>query len=122
MLAGAGLGYAMLQVLEEWPRLLHCRRPAAKWAVGHLPSNASRACAPCAAAAYLTCLPSPTGLSTEFLPRSWHSVLHVNGVTVYGEEETEDGEGGAFMVSAVVRAPPDDTFTVSGQGCGLGQC
>lgn len=42
--------------------------------------------------------------------RAWSSVLHINGVAVYSEEVDEDGEGGAIMVSAVVRAPPVDVF------------
>jgi hypothetical protein len=42
--------------------------------------------------------------------RGWSSVLHINGISVYAEEQDEDGEGGAIMVSAVVRAPPMDVF------------
>ncbi|KAL4433733.1 hypothetical protein ABPG75_000174 [Micractinium tetrahymenae] len=42
--------------------------------------------------------------------RAWASVLHVNGVAVYVEEQDADGEGGAIMVSAIVRAPPTDVF------------
>lgn len=42
--------------------------------------------------------------------RAWASVLHVNGVAVYVEEQDADGEGGAIMVSAIVRAPPSDVF------------
>ena len=53
-------------------------------------------------------------LQCEYQPRSWRSVLHVNGVTVYAEEEGPDGEGGGVMVSAVVRASPEDTFKVGG--------
>lgn len=45
-----------------------------------------------------------------YQPRSWRSLFHTNGVTVYEEEEGDDGEGGAFMVSCVVRATPKDTF------------
>ncbi len=30
--------------------------------------------------------------------RAWASVLHVNGVAVYVEEQDADGEGGAIMV------------------------
>jgi hypothetical protein len=48
----------------------------------------------------------------EYRPRSWRSVHHENGVTVYAEEEGADGEGGAIMVSAVVRASPEETFKV----------
>lgn len=44
--------------------------------------------------------------------RSWASVLHINGVSVYLEEQDDDGDGGAVMVSAVVRAPPMDVFKV----------
>ena len=40
--------------------------------------------------------------------RSWASLLHINGISVYVEELDEDGGGGALMVSAVVRAPPSD--------------
>ncbi len=40
--------------------------------------------------------------------RSWASVLHINGVAVYVEERDARGEGGALMVSAVVRAPPEE--------------
>ena len=32
--------------------------------------------------------------------RAWASVLHVNGVAVYVEEQDADGEGGAIMVRA----------------------
>ncbi|EFN53068.1 hypothetical protein CHLNCDRAFT_137358 [Chlorella variabilis] len=63
--------------------------------------------------------------------RAWASVLHVNGVAVYVEEQDAEGEGGAIMVrgekvmaavvvvvvavavvvvSAVVRAPPSDVL------------
>jgi hypothetical protein len=50
------------------------------------------------------------GGSTGPYRRAWSSVLHINGVAVYSEEVDEDGEGGAIMVSAVVRAPPVDVF------------
>lgn len=40
------------------------------------------------------------------------SVLHVNGIAVYVEEQDADGEGGAIMVSAIVRAPTADVFRV----------
>ncbi len=40
--------------------------------------------------------------------RSWASLLHINGISVYVEELDENGGGGALMVSAVVRAPPSD--------------
>lgn len=52
--------------------------------------------------------------SPEILPdahatrRSWASLLHINGISVYVEELDADGGGGALMVSAVVRAPPAD--------------
>lgn len=46
-------------------------------------------------------------------PRAWRALLHTNGVTVYAEEESSDGAGGGLMVSAVVRAPPSDTFKAS---------
>lgn len=42
--------------------------------------------------------------------RAWQSVRHVNGVAVYAEEEGLDGEGGAFMVSAIVRSSPAECF------------
>jgi hypothetical protein len=45
--------------------------------------------------------------------RAWASVLHINGISVYVEEQDEEGEGGAVMVSAVVRAPPADVFKAS---------
>ncbi|KAI7837930.1 hypothetical protein COHA_008236 [Chlorella ohadii] len=44
--------------------------------------------------------------------RTWQSVRHVNGVAVYAEEEGADGEGGALMVSAVVRSSPQECFEV----------
>ncbi len=46
--------------------------------------------------------------------RTWQSVRHVNGVAVYAEEEGADGEGGALMVSAVVRSSPQECFEVRG--------
>ena len=49
--------------------------------------------------------------------RTWQSVRHVNGVAVYAEEEGVDGEGGALMVSAVVRSSPQECFEVGGS-CG----
>ncbi|KAL4514332.1 hypothetical protein Ndes2526B_g03998 [Nannochloris sp. 'desiccata'] len=42
--------------------------------------------------------------------RAWASVMHINGISVYVEEQDEAKEGGAVMVSAVVRAPPVDVF------------
>jgi hypothetical protein len=42
--------------------------------------------------------------------RAWASVMHINGISVYVEEQDDVGEGGAVMVSAVVRAPPVDVF------------
>ena len=42
--------------------------------------------------------------------RGWKSVLHINGISVYVEDYDEVGDGGAIMVSAVVRAPPKDVF------------
>lgn len=45
---------------------------------------------------------------TSHTKRSWASLLHINGISVYVEELDEDGGGGALMVSAVVRAPPSD--------------
>ena len=47
--------------------------------------------------------------------RTWQSVRHVNGVAVYAEEEGADGEGGALMVSAVVRSSPQECFEVRGK-------
>lgn len=44
--------------------------------------------------------------------RAWQSVRHVNGVAVYAEEEGLDGEGGALMVSAIVRSSPQECFEV----------
>ncbi len=38
--------------------------------------------------------------------RKWASLRHVNGVAVYQEEAGPHGEGGAFMISAVVRSTP----------------
>lgn len=46
--------------------------------------------------------------------RAWQSVRHVNGVAVYAEEEGLDGEGGALMVSAIVRSSPQECFEVCG--------
>ena len=37
---------------------------------------------------------------------------HVNGVAVYQEHAEQSGAGGAFMVSAVVRATPKACFKV----------
>lgn len=42
--------------------------------------------------------------------RAWQSVRHVNGVAVYAEEEGPDGDGGALMVSAIVRSSPQECF------------
>jgi hypothetical protein len=44
--------------------------------------------------------------------RAWASVLHINGISVYVEEQDKTGDGGAIMVSAVVHAPPSDVFKV----------
>lgn len=49
----------------------------------------------------------------ERVLRQWQSVRHVNGVAVYAEEEGPDGDGGALMVSAVVRSSPQECFDVS---------
>lgn len=46
--------------------------------------------------------------SEQVSKRSWASLLHINGISVYVEELDDDGGGGALMVSAVVRAPPSD--------------
>ncbi|KFM23600.1 hypothetical protein F751_2859 [Auxenochlorella protothecoides] len=43
-------------------------------------------------------------------PRSWASVMHINGVALFVEDSDADGSGGAIMVSAVVKAPPHDVF------------
>ena len=53
---------------------------------------------------------STSTTSTTSRHRNWQSVHHVNGVAVYAEEENEEGEGGAFMASVVVRAPPRACF------------
>lgn len=45
--------------------------------------------------------------------RRWASLRHVNGVAVYQEHAEQSGEGGAFMVSAVVRATPKSCFQVT---------
>ena len=42
----------------------------------------------------------------------WANLRHVNGVAVYQEHAEQSGEGGAFMVSAVVRATPKACFKV----------
>jgi len=42
--------------------------------------------------------------------RAWASVMHINGISVYVEEQDDAGQGNAVMVSAVVRAPPVDVF------------
>ncbi|DBA89089.1 hypothetical protein WJX77_009682 [Trebouxia sp. C0004] len=42
--------------------------------------------------------------------RRWANLRHVNGVAVYQEHAEQSGEGGAFMVSAVVRATPKSCF------------
>jgi hypothetical protein len=44
--------------------------------------------------------------------RKWASLRHVNGVAVYQEDEDPDGEGGALMVSAIVRSTPKAAFKV----------
>lgn len=54
--------------------------------------------------------------------RRWANLRHVNGVAVYQEHAEQSGAGGAFMVSAVVRATPKACFKVSPlhqQGCML---
>lgn len=51
---------------------------------------------------------SSNASNAEAAKRSWASLLHINGISVYVEELDEDGGGGALMVSAVVRAPPSD--------------
>ena len=45
--------------------------------------------------------------------RRWANLRHVNGVAVYQEHAEQSGEGGAFMVSAVVRSTPKACFTVN---------
>ncbi len=45
--------------------------------------------------------------------RRWANLRHVNGVAVYQEHAEQSGEGGAFMVSAVVRATPKSCFQVT---------
>ena len=45
--------------------------------------------------------------------RRWANLRHVNGVAVYQEHAEQSGAGGAFMVSAVVRATPKACFKVS---------
>ena len=45
--------------------------------------------------------------------RRWANLRHVNGVAVYQEHAEQSGEGGAFMVSAVVRATPKSCFQVA---------
>ena len=42
----------------------------------------------------------------------WANLRHVNGVAVYQEHAEQSGDGGAFMVSAVVRATPKACFKV----------
>ena len=42
----------------------------------------------------------------------WANLRHVNGVAVYQEHAEQSGEGGAFMVAAVVRATPKACFKV----------
>lgn len=44
--------------------------------------------------------------------RRWANLRHVNGVAVYQEHAEQSGAGGAFMVSAVVRATPKACFKV----------
>lgn len=51
---------------------------------------------------------SMDGEDSSHTKRSWASLLHINGISVYVEELDADGGGGALMVSAVVRAPPSD--------------
>lgn len=51
---------------------------------------------------------APGHQGSEVQKRSWASLLHINGISVYVEELDADGGGGALMVSAVVRAPPSD--------------
>ncbi|KAK9814451.1 hypothetical protein WJX72_006118 [[Myrmecia] bisecta] len=40
----------------------------------------------------------------------WASFRHVNGVAIFQENSNAEGEGGALMVSAVMRAPPATVF------------
>jgi hypothetical protein len=47
-----------------------------------------------------------------YTTHKWASLRHVNGVSVYQEEEGPNGQGGAFMVSAIVRTSPQAVFKV----------
>ncbi|KAL3141693.1 hypothetical protein ABBQ32_004380 [Trebouxia sp. C0010 RCD-2024] len=48
--------------------------------------------------------------------RRWANLRHVNGVAVYQEHAEQSGAGGAFMVSAVVRATPKACFKALMEG------
>jgi hypothetical protein len=47
-----------------------------------------------------------------YTTHKWASLRHVNGVSVYQEDEGPNGQGGAFMVSAIVRTSPQAVFKV----------
>ncbi|KAK9823769.1 hypothetical protein WJX72_005371 [[Myrmecia] bisecta] len=64
-------------------------------------------------ASFHASLPRPeedNGVSWQPPKRKWANFRHVNGVAVYQEAEGPDGQGGAFMVSAVVRSHPRAAF------------
>eukprot|EP00884_Botryococcus_braunii_P002944 jgi/Botrbrau1/12650/Bobra.67_1s0016.1 len=57
------------------------------------------------------------GLSWYCSNKSWASLRRVNGVSVYQEEEGPGGQGGAYMVSTIVRSAPASVFkTLLGNG------
>eukprot|EP00887_Chlorella_sp_A99_P003751 scaffold7.g3751.t1 len=58
----------------------------------------------------------PAGPEATRRRRAWQSFLHINGVAVFLEDVDEEGEGGAVLVSAVVRAPPTDIFKQAREG------
>ena len=44
----------------------------------------------------------------------WATHRHVNGVAVFREQAEDNGQGGAMMVSTVVRAAPEAVWKVRG--------
>ena len=57
-------------------------------------------------------MPLRRGCPTPRGKASVGQLRHVNGVAVYQEHAEQSGAGGAFMVSAVVRATPKACFKV----------
>ncbi|KAI3426288.1 hypothetical protein D9Q98_008661 [Chlorella vulgaris] len=81
-------------------------------AAGSSKASADASAAAPDGAAPAAAAPSKPQEEAERVLRQWQSVRHVNGVAVYAEEEDGDGDGGALMVSAVVRSSPQECFDV----------